>query len=116
MRNGGALAIVIVTREHQRGAILAGSRQIRMSQDVARSIDSGSFSVPDPEYAVDLGFPDHAKNLAAHHRGRREVLIYARIVMDLVLVQYFLGSRQQQIVSAEGRTFVTGNKSRRFET
>src|SRR6266852_4659847 len=87
-----------------------------MLERVDRAVDAGSFAVPDPEHAIDLGARKHPDLLAAPHRGRREILIQPGDKGDILQLQERLRSPQSVVVHAERRTAIARNKSGGVET
>jgi hypothetical protein len=102
---------MIVTGQRQHTAVSRRAGRISMLQRVDRTVDPGSFAVPNAEYAIDLRPRKHSDLLAAPHCGRREVFVQPGDEGDIVRLQKRFRPPQSAVVHAERRAAVAGDKS-----
>ena len=101
-----------MARTPPRGEVPA---QLACLQHVDRTVEAGTFAVPNTEYAIDLGAGKQPDLLAAPHRGRGKILIEARLEANVVLFEKRLCLPERVIVTAERRTAVAGNEARSIQ-
>ena len=80
---------MIVAGEHQHAAVLGGARVVRMLEHVAAAVDARALAVPHREHAVVLGVRIQVDLLRAPDRGRRQVLVHARLELDVCAARKF---------------------------
>ena len=73
------LAAMVVAGQRDHAAVRRGAGRVGMLERIQRTVDAGALAVPDAEHAIDLGAGKHADLLAAPHRGRRQILVEARL-------------------------------------
>ena len=107
---------MVVTGQRNHAAVRRGAGRVRMLERIHGTIDAGPLAVPDAEHAIDLGAREHADLLAAPHRGRRQILVEARLEFDVVLLQEGFRAPQRVVVHSERRAAITGDEARGVET
>src|SRR5204863_227421 len=65
VRDGGALARMVVAAQRQSRAVASGAGDIGVAQGIARTIHAGALAVPDADHAVVARLSEHAVDLAA---------------------------------------------------
>jgi hypothetical protein len=111
MRNGGGLCAVVVTGKDEHAAVLGGARRVAVPEHVAAAIDAGALAVPDADHAIMLGAGRQVELLRAPDRGRREVLVHARLELDVVLFEVFSGGKKLLVIAAQRRAAVAGDEA-----
>ena len=82
-----------------------------MAERIAAAVDAGALAVPQAEHPVELAFAAHFRLLRAPDRGRRQLLVEARLEVDVVGLEQ-LGERDElQVEAAERRAAVAGNEA-----
>ena len=75
---------VVVAHQGEHAAVARGAGEIGMAEHIAGAIDAGAFAIPEGENAVVAAFAAHFGLLRAPDRGRREILVEARLEDDVV--------------------------------
>ena len=101
---------MVVAAERQRRAVAARAGHIGVAEDVAGAVDARPFAVPDADHAVVLRLAQHVMDLAAQHRGGGDIFVHAGHEMDAMLLEQRGYARQGEVVSAERRSLVAGDK------
>jgi hypothetical protein len=83
VRHGRAFRAVIVTHQGQHAAVFRGAGRIGMAEHVACPVNARALAVPDCEYAVISALAPHLRLLRAPDRGRRHVLVHARLELHV---------------------------------
>ena len=111
MRIGRRMRAVIVARHRQHAAMLRGAGKIAAVQRVACAIHAWSFAVPHAEHAIDALAGKRIELLRPVQHGRGEVLVHARLELDVPLGQHLLPPPQFLIQAAQRRSAITRHKS-----
>jgi uncharacterized protein (TIGR00369 family) len=111
-----ALAGVIVAERKEDAAVRGRAHPVRVLDRVPRAVDAGALAVPDREHAVDLRPGQQRDLLCAPDRGGGEVLVDARLELDLRRGEQLAGRRQLLVVAAERRAAVAADVARSIET
>ena len=72
----------VVADDGDHAAVRRGAGEHGVADRVAGAVDARALAVPDAEHAVVLAVVERDGELAAHHRGRRELLVDAGLVDD----------------------------------
>ena len=102
---------MVVAHQREHAAARRGAREIGVAEDVAAAVDARSLAVPEPEHAVEPALAAHLRLLRAPDRGRRELLVEARLEMDVVGLEQVLQPRELQIEAADRRAAVAGDEA-----
>ncbi len=111
VRQRRRLRAVVVARQHEHAAMLRRAGVVRVLEHVAAAVDARPLAVPHPEHAVVLGAGVEVHLLRAPQRGRREVLVQARLEPDVRAVEEGLRLPQRQIERAQGRPAVARDEA-----
>ena len=82
-----------------------------MAEHVAATVDAGPLPVPDADHAVIFGAGREIELLRAPDRGGGQVLVHARLELDVVLLEMFSCGEQLLVIAAERRTAVAADES-----
>ena len=82
-----------------------------MAEGVARAIDARTFAVPEAEHAVETAFAAQLGLLRAPDCGGRQLLVEARLEMDVVGGEQGGDLVELQVEAAERRAAIAGNES-----
>ena len=115
VRKRGGLGRMIVAGEDQNAAVLCGAGRVAMLEHVAATVHAGALAVPHRKYAVVFRALKQVDLLRSPDRGRRQILVYARLELDVMLLEEFLRLVQRQIEPAQRRAAVTRDESRGVE-
>ncbi len=115
VRQGRGLAAMIVARQRDDAAMRRGAGGIAVLQHVHRAVDTWALAVPDREHAIDGGAGEQVDLLRAPHRCRRQVLVEARLEVDVVLLQVTLRGPQRVVVHAQRRAAIAGDEAAGIE-
>ncbi len=113
--DGRAFRNMIVAGQHQRRAVVPVPARLAWRKMSPERSTPGPLPYQMPRTPSTLVLPTRFDNLAAHRRSGRQILVYAGLKMDVVFVEKPLRAQQRQIVAAERRAFVPGNKRARFQ-
>ena len=111
VRDGRGLRRVVVAGEHEDAAVLAGARVVRVLEDVAAAVDARALAVPHGEDAVDLGARVQVELLGAPDRRGGEVLVEARLELDVRAVEELRGLPQRLVEAAQRGSAVAGDEA-----
>jgi hypothetical protein len=111
VRQGRGLGGVVVAREHQHAAVLGGAGGVGVLEHVAAAIDAGALAVPHGEHAVVLRAVEQVDLLRAPDGGRRQVLVHARLELDVVALEVLGRAPQRLVEAAERRAAVAGDEA-----
>ena len=74
---------MIVAGNGQHAAMVRGARHVGMAEHVARAVNARPLAIPDAEHAIEAAFAAHLRLLRAPQRGGRQVLVEARLELDV---------------------------------
>jgi hypothetical protein len=103
---------VVVAGQSEHAAVRRRAGHVAVLERVARAVDARSLAVPHGEDAVVFGAREQADLLAAPHRGRGEVLVDARLEVDVVALDETLGAPQLAVEAAERRAAIARDEAR----
>ena len=89
VRGGRGFGGVVVAHHRDDAAVRRCSGEIGVAEHVAAAVDARALAVPEAEHAVELAFAAHLRLLRAPDRGRRELLVEARLEVDVVGLEQF---------------------------
>ena len=115
MRQGRGLAAMIVASERDDTAVRRGAGSVAVLQHVHRPVDARTLAVPDGEHAIDGGAREQVDLLAAPHRRRCQILVEARLEVDVVFLEVALGRPKRVVVHAERRAAIAGDEAAGIE-
>ncbi len=101
VRHGRALRLVVVAGEHHDRAVPAGAGEVPVLQGIAAPVDAGTLPVPEPDDAVVAGMRIAIEHLGPGQRGRGQLLVRARHVADVVLLQDRPRLAEGEVVASE---------------
>ena len=101
VRDGGGFCAVVVAGKAEHAAIFRRTRSVAVAEHVAAAVDAGALAVPDADHAIMIGTGRQIELLAAPDRGRGEVLVHARLKLDVVLLEVFSRGEELLVVAAE---------------
>ena len=110
MRQGGGLGAVIVSQQHENAAVARRAGAVGVTDGVAAAVDAGALAVPDADDAVVLRGAEHAELLRAPDGGGGEVLVDARLEVNVVTGEEGPRLPQRAVVGAEGRAAIAGDE------
>ena len=99
-------ADVVVARQREHAAVGRRAGEVGVLEDVHRAVDARPLAVPDGEDAVVLRTGEEPHLLGAPERGRRRVLVHARLEVHAVLLDELLGLPERAVEVAERRAAV----------
>ena len=111
-RQGRGLGGRIVTDDGDDATVHRRAGEHRMADRIAAAVEAGALAVPDADDAVVARVVERHRQLAAHHGGRRQLLVDRRLHHDRQVGDrgrrppQFLGER------ADGRPLVSGRERR----
>src|SRR5688572_30213818 len=108
VRQRRRLGAVIVAGEDQHAAVARSARRIGVLEDITAAIDPRSLAVPHGEDAVVLRAREEIELLRAPDRGRREVLVQARLEADVAALEVLPRAPQRLVEAAERGAAITG--------
>jgi hypothetical protein len=82
---------------------------------IARAVDARRLAVPDAEHAIELRAREGVCLLAAPHGSRAEVFVEALPHLYVVGVEQLFHGGKLLVVSAERRTAIARNETRRIK-
>jgi hypothetical protein len=77
-------------------------REVAVLEGVAAAIDARPLPVPEGHHAIHAGMRVVVEHLGAADRGRRQLLVGAGHMEDVVLVEDRLGPGQGEVVAGQG--------------
>src|SRR5581483_7163862 len=107
---------MIIAGDEQHAAMPGASGVVRVLERVPAAIDAGTFAVPHREDAVVLRGAEQVHLLRPPHRGGGEVLVHARLELDVMRAQMRFGFPQRLVQPAERRTAIAGHEARGVES
>ena len=81
---------MIVARHREHAAVLGGAGEIAAVQRIACAIHARPFAVPHAEHAIDALAGKRVELLRPVQHGRGQVLVHARLKLDVPLGQHLL--------------------------
>ena len=105
-RNRRGLAGGVVAHDGEAAAGARDAHEVAVAQRVRRAIEAGSLAVPHAEHAVVLRAGQVARQLAAPGGGGPELLVQARDVPDVVLVEQLAIARELLVKAPERRALI----------
>ena len=102
---------VIIARHREHAAMLRGAGEIAAVQRIACAIHAGPFAVPHAEHTIDALAGKRIELLRAVQHGRGEVLVHARLKLDVPLGQHLLPPPQFLIQAAQRGAAITRHQS-----
>ncbi len=105
----GRLGVRVVAHQSHRTTGGVGAGEVGMPERVARPIQPGGLAVPPAHHTAR---PPRARELAAHHRRRGQLLVQPGPMHHVVAGEQARAPGQLQIEPGEGRTFVAGDERR----
>ena len=112
-RHGRGLCRGIVPDDRHRPAARIAADQVRVPQGVGRPVESRRLPVPVSGHAVVAQLANMSRELRAGHRGRRELLVQGRPVLDAMLGEQRSAPSQFQVVAGQRRALVPRDERRR---
>ena len=110
-----ALAGVVVAKAGDHAAELGGAGHVGVAEDVAAAVDAGALAVPETEDPLHPPLAVQVDLLAAPERGGGEILVEARLELDVGRLELPAGLPHLLVDAAQGRTAVAGGVARRTE-
>ncbi len=107
---------MVIAHQDENAAIRRGARHIAMLEHVAGTVNARPLAVPDAEDAIEIGLAEHGKLLRAPDAGRGQILVHARLEMDIVVFQERLRLPQGLVIQTERRAAIARNKTAGFQT
>ncbi len=101
---------MVVAREHEHAAVLARAGVVRVLEHVAAAVDARALAVPHREHAIDFRARMQVDLLRAPDRRRREVLVQARLELDVRAVEELRRLPQRLVEAAQRRAAVAGDE------
>ena len=109
VRRGRGFAGVVVAHQREHAAPGRGAGEVGVAERVAGAVDAGALAVPDAEDAVVAALAAHLGLLGAPQRGRREVLVDARLEDDVGRPAALRRAPELLVEPAERRAAVAGD-------
>ena len=106
VRERGGLAAMVVAGQHQHAAMARRSRRVAVLEHVARPVHARTLAVPHGIDAVIARTGEHADLLAAPNGGGAQLLVHARLKLDMVGGQELPRLPQRLIESAQRRSAI----------
>ena len=91
------------------------TRGVAVLHDVEAAVDPGALAVPHGKDAVIFGVRILVELLRAPDGGHRQVLVQARLELDVILVEELLGPPEILVDAAEGRAAIARDEAARLE-
>ena len=115
VRGGGTLGNMVVTGHGDDAAELGGTRHVGVLEDIGSAVDARPLAVPDAEHAIELvgALRREAQLLRAPQRGRRQLLVDARLEHDVLRLEVLAGFPQRLVVAAERRAAIAADEAGR---
>ena len=102
---------MVVAGQAQHAAVFRRTGRVAVAEDVAAAVDARALAVPDADHAIVLGAGRQVQLLRAPDRGRRQVLVYAGLELDVVLLEMLSRCEELLVVAAKGGAAVAGNEA-----
>ena len=115
VQHGRAFARVIVAHRHHDAAMARRSGHVAVAHDVARPVHPRTLAVPQRKDAVVTPLAAQFGLLAAPDGGRGQILVQTGLEQDLRCRQALGLARHLQIDTAQGRSAIAGDQSRRIK-
>ena len=109
MRGGRGFGGVVVAHERQHAAVLRGSGEIGVAENIAGAVDARSLAVPHRKHAIEL------RLLRPPYRCGGQVLVEARLEADVGGLEVAFGADELLVEPAERRAAIAGNEACRIE-
>jgi anti-sigma-K factor RskA len=104
---------MVVAHRHQHAAERRRTGDVGVPEDVARAVHARPLAVPEAEDAVILALAAQFGLLAAPERRRRQILVQARVELDVRRLEELLRALERRVDRAERRSAIAGDISRR---
>ena len=95
---------MIVASNGQYAAMATGSKSIGMFKHVHASVDAGAFAIPHAENTIVFGALKELGLLASPDSSGGQLLVYAGLKVNIVLVEIMFGLPHGLINAAQRRT------------
>ena len=115
VRGGRRLGHVVVARQRHDAAVPGRAGIVGVLQHVARAVDARALAVPHAEHAVVARAGIEMDLLGAPQRGGGEVLVDARLELDVVVLDEALGLPQRLVEAAQRRAAIARDVACRIE-
>ena len=115
VRGGRRLGHVVVARQRHDAAVPGRAGIVGVLQHVARAVDARALAVPHAEHAVVARAGIEMDLLGAPQRGGGEVLVDARLELDVVVLDEALGLPQRLVEAAQRRAAIARDVACRVE-
>ncbi len=111
MRQRRGFRRVVVAGQHEHAAVLRRAGEVGVLEHVAAAIDARPLAVPHREDAIDPGAGIQVDLLRAPDRRRREVLVEARLELDVGALEKLLRLPQRLVEAAQRRPAIAGDEA-----
>ena len=107
---------MIIAHNRENTAIRRGSGHVRMTERIARAINTGAFAVPDGKDAVIFPLAAHLGLLGAPTCGCRDFLVDARLKQNIARREMLGSSKNLSVDSAKRGAAIARNKPRSVQS
>jgi len=106
---------VVVAGNQQHSSARVAARHVAVPQRVPGAVHAGTFAIPQGEHAVAAEIPEDRALLRTPDSGRGQILVQARLEVDIVSGKVVAGLPELLVHPAQWRTAVSGDEARRAQ-